>query len=211
MSSLHPTLWRQNSYFKFFGPPGAPSVLLTCHGFSACFLQWLTWQFKANLDICLDFLDFFQNSLDTFASLENCWLICGMKLAVRELCFDCKRIEFVVIPAPSLDFLQDRMPYNKYLINLTCLVRTVRYGSSFFPLALWPARFAKEKTPFITYGTDRAYIHIYMYIYTIYLLYSTDGRSAVIGRLPVHNFHNARGKNEDPVMDRKMSYARSDC
>ena len=32
--------------------------------------------------------------------------------------------------------------YNKYLTNLVFSVRTVSYGSSFFPVDLWPARFA---------------------------------------------------------------------
>ena len=32
--------------------------------------------------------------------------------------------------------------YNKYLTNHVFLVRTVSYGSSFFPVDLWPAHFA---------------------------------------------------------------------
>ena len=31
--------------------------------------------------------------------------------------------------------------YNKYLTNLVFSIRTVSYGSSFFPVDLWPARF----------------------------------------------------------------------
>ena len=35
-----------------------------------------------------------------------------------------------------------KTPYNKHLINLVFSVRTVNYGSSFFSIDLWPARFA---------------------------------------------------------------------
>ena len=40
-----------------------------------------------------------------------------------------------------VSFLQNER-YNKYLINLVFSVRTVKYGSSFFPIDLWPARFS---------------------------------------------------------------------
>ena len=54
-------------FFKFFAEQELLEwcKLLTGHGFSFCFLQWFTWNFKANLNICLDFLDFFQNSLES--------------------------------------------------------------------------------------------------------------------------------------------------
>jgi hypothetical protein len=32
----------------------------------------------------------------------------------------------------------EKLPYNKHLINLVCLVRTVSYGFSFSPTFLWP-------------------------------------------------------------------------
>ena len=35
-----------------------------------------------------------------------------------------------------------KKPYNKHLISLVFSVRTVNYGSSFFAIDLWPARFA---------------------------------------------------------------------
>ena len=45
--------------------------------------------------------------------------------------------ENVILRAP--DLLQR---YNRYLTNLVFSVRTVSYGSSFFPVNLWPACFA---------------------------------------------------------------------
>ena len=35
-----------------------------------------------------------------------------------------------------------KKPYDKHLISLVFSVRTVNYGSSFFSIDLWPARFA---------------------------------------------------------------------
>ena len=34
-----------------------------------------------------------------------------------------------------------KKPYNKHLISLAFSFRTVNYGSSFFSIDLWPARF----------------------------------------------------------------------
>ena len=69
-----------------------------------------------------------------FALLVNCWWIFNMKLAVRKLFWLARANLVFVIPASSPAFLtRSNAIYYKYLINLSCLVRTVSYGSSFFP------------------------------------------------------------------------------
>ena len=48
-----------------------------------------------------------------------------------------------------------KKPYNKHLTSLVFSVRTVNYGSSFFSIDLWPARFDGKKTRSVIYSTDR--------------------------------------------------------
>jgi hypothetical protein len=55
--------------------------------------------------------------------------------------------------------IAEKLPYNKHLINLVCLVCTISHGFSFFPLfyglhTTHLSHKAVEKTWSITYGTD---------------------------------------------------------
>ena len=58
-----------------------------------------------------------------------------------------------------------KKPYNKHLISLVFSVRTVNYGSSFFSIGLWPARFARN----LQYGPKTRLIRgIYSNLYYDY-------------------------------------------
>ncbi len=70
-----------------------------------------------------------------------------------------KRSRFPHAWLEMFSFLQSER-YNKYLINLVFSVRTAKYGSSFFPVDLWPKRFRawainrREKTRSVFYSKD---------------------------------------------------------
>ena len=49
---------------------------------------------------------------------------------------DCQIVRPALVSGPP----NRKKPYNKHLISLVFLVRTVNYGSSFFSIDLWPAR-----------------------------------------------------------------------
>ena len=70
--------------------------------------------------------------------------------------FEAAPPEWKLLPNPS----DTQQRYNKYLTNLVFSVRTVSYGSSFFPLRFmaralraWAIN-QREKTRSVTYGTD---------------------------------------------------------
>ena len=76
------------------------------------------------------------------------------------LLFSCAFENDCQIVRPELVFgpPNRKKPYNKHLISLVFSVRTVNYGSSFFPIDLWPKR---EFTVRIENSANKRFVFIF--------------------------------------------------
>ena len=93
--------------------------------------------------LSFDRINFF-NMANLFLLSRKAFVMCYcFRAPIKTFIFDAcqmtvKSCVLHLFPVPP----NRKKPYNKHLISLAFSVRTVNYGSSFFSIDLWPARFA---------------------------------------------------------------------